>query len=190
MEAPRWNVNTYRETPLPARGRAPGEFLLGAAPIGAALLIAFNDFWLKPKYPGVISGKLSDVGLCFFFPLFVAAAAEWMLWPVTALGKSMPALPRPALYAASCWFAAAYFTLIKLFDSGAKLHVELLSTLFPTHGFRAVADPTDLLCLPLVWVAHRYLERSLTRAALHLDEPREQAGMQRNRRDRPCKDRP
>ena len=156
---------TGGETSVPPRTRrVPGEFLLGAAPIGAALLVAFNDFWLKPRYPGVMSGKLSDVGLCFFFPLLVAAAAEWMLWPVAALAKSVLAIPRPKLYAASCWFSAAYFTFIKLFDGGARMHVELLSTLFPGHSFRAVADPTDLLCLPLVWLAHRYLVRSLTSA--------------------------
>jgi hypothetical protein len=149
--------------PAPTR-RAPGEFLLGAAPIGAALLVAFNDFWLKPRHPGVMSGKLSDLGLCFLFPLLVAAAAEWMLWPATVFAKSAPAVPRPALYAGSCWFSAAYFTGIKLFDGGAKLHVELLSILFPGPSFRAVADPTDLLCLPLVWIAHRYLERSLALA--------------------------
>jgi hypothetical protein len=131
--------------------------LLGAAPLGAALLVAFNDFWLKRHHPGIMSGKLSDVGLCFFFPLLVAAATEWVLWLVAALTKPQQALPQWTLYAASCWFSAAYFTAIKLFDGGAKLHVELLSALLPAHRFRAVADPTDLLCLPIVWLAYRYL---------------------------------
>ena len=144
--------------------RVPGEFLLGVAPLSAALLVVFNDLWLKLQYPGVVSGKLSDVGLCFLLPLLVAAAAEWMLWPVAALRKSALPFSRHALYAGSSCFAAAYFIAIKLFDTGAKLHVAILSTLLPAHGFRAVADPTDLVCLPLTWLAYRHLVRSLTRA--------------------------
>jgi glutathione S-transferase len=57
----------------------------------------------------------------------------------------------------STWLAVAYFVLIKAFPAGAALHVDLLSTLVPSHRFVAMADPTDLACLPLAAVAYRFL---------------------------------
>ena len=149
------------EASLPAAARRiPGEFLLRPEPIGAALVIAFNDFWLKPHHPGVISGKLSDIGLCFLCPLVVAAGLEWALRLVT---WKKPFVPRRAVYVASASLTALYFLLIKTLPRGARLHVELLSAIAPSHHFAAVADPTDLLCLPLVIVAFRYLERFVSR---------------------------
>jgi len=136
--------------------RVPGEFLLRREPLGAAVLVAFNDFWLKLHHPGVVSGKLSDVGLCFLFPLLIAAALEWALHIVTIRRRFTPRL---SLYLGSAWLAATYFLLIKAFPSGARLHVELLSALVPSHRFAAVADPTDLVCLPLVAVAYRFLRK-------------------------------
>ena len=109
-----------------------------------------------------MSGKLSDVGLCFLFPVLIAAALEWALYLVTIRRRFTP---RPGLYAGSAWLAAAYFVLIKAFPAGARLHVEILSALVPSHRFVAVADPTDLVCLPLVAVAYRFLLRSQERAA-------------------------
>ena len=135
----------------------PGEFLLRPEPLVAALLIAFNDFWLKPNHPGVVSGKLSDVGLCFLFPLIIAAVLEWALRLLT---PRQPFAPPGALHFVSFGLAAAYFVLIKALPAGARLHVGLLSALVPSHRFSAVADPTDLLCLPLMVVAYRFLWRA------------------------------
>lgn len=142
--------------PSPVR-RVPAEFLLRPEPLAAALLIAFNDFWLKPRHPGVLSGKLSDVGLCFLFPILVAAVLEWAL---RLIAFRKPFAPRRGLYVTSAWLAAAYFALIKTFPAGSRFHVELLTALLPSHRFSATADWTDLVCLPLVVVAFRFLVRS------------------------------
>ena len=142
--------------------RVPGDFLLRVEPMGAAALVVFNDFWLKPRHPGVLSGKLSDVGLSFLFPVLVAAVLEWALRLVT-IGR--PFAPRRSVYVVSAWVAAGYFVLIKAFSAGARLHVELLSALVPRYRFSAVADPTDLVCLPLVLVAYRFLVRFGSRRA-------------------------
>ncbi|HEU4578429.1 MAG TPA: hypothetical protein VFS67_09250 [Polyangiaceae bacterium] len=142
----------------PAARHAPGDFLIRPAPLGSALLIAGNDFWLKVHAPGVLSGKLSDVGLCFFFPLLIASGAEWLAWLLLDRGTRFT--PRPAIARASVALAALYYTSLKLFDEIASLHVTLLSSLFPGHHFAAVADGTDLVCLPIFVLAFRYLARA------------------------------
>jgi hypothetical protein len=155
----RMNMPSDASLPAPAR-RVPGEFLLRPEPAGAALVIAFNDFWLKSHHPGVLSGKLSDLGLCFLGPLVVAAVFEWVLRLVT---WRKPFAPLRTVYVASTLLTAAYFVLIKTLPAGARLHVEALSALFSSHHFAAVADPTDLVCLPLVAVAFRFLDRRASR---------------------------
>lgn len=146
--------------PSSPRRLVPAEFLLRPAPLGAALLLAFNDFWLKIRHPGFVSGKLSDVALCFLFPLVIAAVAEWTAWLVFDLPRAAPFTQRPAIAKASVAVAAAYFTSLKLFVGAAKLHVALLSALFPARQFAAVADATDLVCLPIMALAWRFLARA------------------------------
>ena len=130
--------------------------MLRPEPLAAAALIAFNDFWLKQRHPGFLSGKLSDVGLCFFFPVLIAAVLEWAL-RLSSWRK--PFAPRHGVYVTSAWLGAAYFVFIKALPAGARLHVAILSAIFPSHRFVATPDPTDLLCLPLVLVAFRFLVR-------------------------------
>jgi hypothetical protein len=138
----------------------PGEHLLRPAPFAAAALIAFNDFYLKPQHPGVLSGKLSDVGLCFFFPLFVVAVLEWAAWLALDVPRARPFRVRAGLQHAGLLFGALYFVGIKLFPAGARAHVALLTALVPSWHFRAIADPTDLVCVPLVGLAAWYLAQS------------------------------
>jgi hypothetical protein len=137
----------------------PGGHLLRPAPFAAAALIAFNDGYLKRHHPGTLSGKLSDVGLCFFFPLFVVAVVEWAAWLALDLPRARPFRLRAGLQHAGVALGALYFVGIKLFPAGARAHVALLTALFPGRHFRAVADWTDLVCLPLVGVAAWYLAR-------------------------------
>jgi hypothetical protein len=148
--------------PVPASGArlVPGEFLLHPSALGAALLLASNDFWLKVHAPGVLSGKLSDVALCFLFPLLIASALEWAAWLFVDLPRSMPFTPRPVIGHASIALAALYFTGLKLFSEAAQLHVALLSSLLPGHHFAAIADAGDLICLPIFGFSFRYLARS------------------------------
>lgn len=137
----------------------PGDILLHAAPLGAALLVAFNDFFLKPRHPGFVSGKLSDVGLCFFFPVFIAAVLEWADWLFVDLPRSRPFVRRRGLLRAGVVLGALYFIAIKLVPAAADAHAGALHALVPGRRFRAVADPTDLWCLPMVGLAWWYLAR-------------------------------
>jgi hypothetical protein len=137
----------------------PGDILVHAAPFAAALLVAFNDFFLKPRHPGFVSGKLSDVGLCFLFPVFIAAVLEWADWLFVDLPRSRPFVRRRGLLRAGVVLGALYFIAIKLVPAAADAHVVALHALVPGRRFRAVADPTDLWCLPTVGLAWCYLAR-------------------------------
>ena len=64
---------------VPGRSRrqpVPGELLLHPVALIAIAVVIFNDRYLKLHHPGIISGKLSDVGGLIYFPLFVVSLIE------------------------------------------------------------------------------------------------------------------
>jgi len=121
----------------------------------AAALIAFNDFYLKRSHPGLLSGKLSDFGLMFFFPVMLYAVFEWVLYVAEKVGA--PVVRPRWLPLAACALGASYFSVIKLFAAGAALHVRLLETIVPSRRFVATPDPTDLMALLVVPVTWTFL---------------------------------
>ncbi|MDB5035444.1 MAG: hypothetical protein JWQ98_2685 [Chlorobi bacterium] len=57
--------------------------------IGAIAILILNDFYLKSAYPGLITGKLSDIAGLFAFPLFVTSflpGKKNVVYAVTAIG--------------------------------------------------------------------------------------------------------
>jgi len=123
------------------------EFL-SPLPLCAVALMAVNDRWLKPAFHNALTGKLSDVAICFFLPLYVSA----LLALVTGW-------PRTRRVAAGALFTACLFTALKVSQPAADLFCALLGPLGAPLGltrFQAWADPTDLVTLPLVWAAVRY----------------------------------
>jgi len=125
-------------------------------PLAAVALMAVNDHWAKPTFHNALTGKLSDVAICFFLPLYVSAllalVTRWSLAMRTGLGAATTAL---------------LFTSIKVSQPAADLFCRVLGVvggpLIGRDSFRAWADPTDLLTLPLVLAALLY---SRTRAHL------------------------
>ena len=115
-----------------------------------AALIVWNDLWLKRHHPGLVSGKLSDIGLCVFLPLFAAAALEWF---AVACRRSIQA------NALACAATGIYFSAVKLWPAATRAHVEWLSIVMPRWHFRAVTDPTDLVCLPAIMIAWWVMRR-------------------------------
>jgi hypothetical protein len=127
------------------------EFL-APLPLSAVALMAVNDRWLKPAFHNALTGKLSDVAICFFLPLYLSAllalVTRWSLERRVAVGASVTVL---------------LFTALKVSQPAADLFCRLLLPVGAPLGltaFRAVADPTDLLTLPLAGAAVLY-----TRAA-------------------------
>ena len=134
------------------------EFL-SPLPLAAVALMALNDRWLKPTFHNALTGKLSDVALCFFLPLYLSA----LLALVTRWS-------RPTRLYVGALACALLFTALKVSPEAARLFCAVLRQVGSPLGFtsfRAVADPTDLLTLPLVWAAVLHGRR--TGPGLHPD---------------------
>lgn len=126
-------------------GLPPIPELASPLPLAAAAVLAANDHLLKAAFPGAITGKLSDFAGCFVLPLFLSAAlacvTSWPLRARLALGTSVTAVA---------------FSAVKLSPAAAGAVASALDLATrPTFGLsnRIVADPTDLVALPLVLAA-------------------------------------
>jgi hypothetical protein len=117
-------------------------------PLLAVMLMLVNDRLLKAAFHNAVTGKLSDVAGCFFLPLFVSAL----------VGLVWPAQVRTRLWLGAA-VTCAVFVPICLSRAVADAWVVALSLVGGWVGLRGYAlasDPTDLLTLPLVWVAVLY----------------------------------
>lgn len=136
--------------------RAAG--FLHPVPLGALAILAANDHWGKAAWPGLVTGKLSDVAGLVFFPLLLQG-----IWEVG--GGAV----RPRVLALACVATALGFAAVKVFPPAHLLYEHGLGLLqWPYWVARAEllgvwppplapvsleADPTDLLALPAVLLA-------------------------------------
>jgi hypothetical protein len=147
------------------RGPIAGDGLLHPVPLAAIALLALNDQVMKAAWPGVLTGKLSDVAGLVFAPLAIVALAEllaaathrhrrpsqtWLTIAVAAVGLGYVAVKLlPPAEIAYDWLLGAVqwpFAAIADVASGRAL-----------SGIRPVAvvpDATDLVALPALWLAH------------------------------------
>ena len=141
-----------------------GEALHPLALALVALLVA-NDWLLKPRWHGAVTGKLSDIAGLGFAPVVLTAAIGLALHAAARLGARVdPSLSARRL-AAACVATAVGFAAIKLAAPVRELFVGALG-----HGAEVDPDWTDLLCLPCVaiawWIGRDELRRvPLGRAA-------------------------
>jgi hypothetical protein len=142
--------------------RAPrsGEFF-APLPLAALALTVANDLWLKPALHDGLTGKLSDVGVCLFMPLFVSEL----------LGLCFGVRPRARLWAGALVTGILY-TLQEVVPPFIRLALAVLRTIGPWLGihrrFQLTSDWTDLFCLLLIPVAAAYGSRRLRRPAVGL----------------------
>jgi hypothetical protein len=137
----------------------PAHPLLHPVSLLAIALLVVNDHVLKAAWPGVVTGKLSDVAGLIFFPLLLAAVAQ----------QARPSLRlRPAVIACAA-LTALVFASIKVWPlAGDAYRVGLAALQWPFralwaalagHGVPGLArvaltpDVTDLLTLPAVLIA-------------------------------------
>jgi hypothetical protein len=135
----------------------------------AAAALAFNVFWLRRRHPGVVSGKLSDVAICFLLPVLLVAAAEWLRAFARLCGARVGVrLGRRGIWVA-CGLSAAYFALLKTWPAFTGVHRALLGGVDALLGggrsFRNLADPTDLVALVMVPLSGWHLGRGVGRRA-------------------------
>ncbi len=133
--------------------------LLHPVSLAAVALLVVNDHVLKAAWPGLVTGKLSDVAGLVFFPLLLAAVAQQL----------RPGLRLRSTVAACAWLTALVFAAIKLSPlAGDAYRVGLGALQWPframlalvhDHGLPTLArvaltpDATDLVTLPAVLVA-------------------------------------
>ena len=137
----------------PAKGPRSGEFF-APLPLAALALVVVNDVWLKPALHSELTGKLSDIGLCFFMPLFVSEV----------LGILFGIHARARLWAGALITAAVYTAqeIVPPFTRFALAVLRVLGPRIGIHGrFSLTTDWTDLLCLALVPAAFWYGQRRL-----------------------------
>lgn len=136
----------------PARG-APEFF--GVLPLAAVALFALNNFVFKRAWPGLVTGKLSDLLVCFFLPLFVAALLQ----------RLSPRLGPAARVAAGIVVTAAIFIAVKTSPAASHVLDRDIALLLQPLGLRTArncVDVTDLCALPmlaLAWLHARKVSR-------------------------------
>lgn len=124
------------------RGRAPEFF--APLPLAAVALLVLNDHVFKAAFHNALTGKLSDFAGCFFLPLFVSAVLSYF----TANVKLRVLV--------GCAATFALFVPIKVSAAAGMLVCAALEHVSIPLGIGAlhiVADPTDLLALPMIALA-------------------------------------
>jgi hypothetical protein len=130
---------------------------------GLALLLV-NDHWLKARFPGVITGKLSDVGGLLFFPQFLHA-----LWEIGAPGRVRDRVRSHDALVGAAIATGIVFALVKVWGPANDAYRYGLAALqwpfraifsgIAGHGAPGLApvslqrDATDLVALPALVVA-------------------------------------
>jgi hypothetical protein len=141
-----------------------GDGLLHPVVIGAIVVLLVNDQVLKRAWPGLVTGKLSDVAGMVFAPLLLVAAAE-----LVASGIGRWRGPSRRWVTATCFSIGLGFVAVKLIPGVTGLWelglgvvqrptsalADLVAgrALPPIRQVVSTADATDLVALPAVWLA-------------------------------------
>jgi hypothetical protein len=113
--------------------------------LAAVVVLVVNDWVLKPRWHGWLTGKLSDVAGLAFAPVLLSAVIGLILHVV---GAKDPSLSRRRLVAC-CAATAAGFAVVKLCAPVREQLAALIG-----HHAEFYPDPSDLLALPAVLVSY------------------------------------
>jgi len=112
------------------------------------LVLVFNDWVAKPRWHGMVTGKVSDLAGLAFAPVLLTAMIGLVRHGLARLGARIdPSLSRARLIAA-CIATAAGFAIVKLCPPVADVVARAIG-----HHAEFYPDWTDVLCLPAVLVA-------------------------------------
>jgi hypothetical protein len=133
-----------------------GEFF-APLPLMAVAIMVVNDTWLKPTFHSELTGKLSDIAVCFFMPLFLSEL----------LGLTLGLRPTMRL-CAGAFVTTVLYVGLEIVPPVTKFALGVLEAVGPYLGisrrFRMTQDWTDLLCVVLVPLAVMYGRQQLVRA--------------------------
>jgi hypothetical protein len=142
-----------RAASRPAASAAPEFF--SVLPLASVALFALNNAVLKRAWPGLVTGKLSDLMICFFLPLFVSALLE----RVSRLGAATRIAGGVAL-------TATVFIAVKTSPVASGVLDRDIALLLAPFGIRTApnhVDVTDLCALPMLAAAWLYARRKAAR---------------------------
>ena len=153
------------DTPGTAPMEAPrlGDELLRPLPLLAVGIFALNNLALKSAMPGLFTGKLSDVAVCFFMPLYVSAL----------LAVRFSSTPRWRRTALGAFLTAAVLGAINLSAAASRAHDVVLGALASLARLTPapnVVDPTDLWALPMTLAAVLYARHLDSNSEAHRHE--------------------
>jgi hypothetical protein len=131
----------------PRRPAQPGDVMIHPLVVAAIFIMLANDHVLKQRFPGAVTGILSDLAGLAFFPLALVAAVELLTRRVVGVRTIARLVALTGLV-----FACAELL------PGVRIALEVAWGWSRTviGGGRPVAftaDPTDLLALPALAVA-------------------------------------
>lgn len=125
--------------------------------LAAVAVLAVNDHVLKARYHDAVTGKLSDIAVCFFLPLFLSAVAGLVCGAPGTLRLTVAAVVTVALYAT-----------LELSPQADRAFCAVNDAVAPLLGLRRACrltrDPTDLWALALVPASVWYGRARLRRA--------------------------
>ena len=130
--------------PPPLRLR---EALLDPRFLTALGVLVLNDRWAKSAHPGLITGKLSDIAGMIVLPVLIVAMVDLAGGPARRVRW-------PALVV-----SGALLAVIKLSTGAAAAVVSALEAVTGVAN-QIVVDPTDLVGLAGLVVAHRVIEQT------------------------------
>ncbi len=107
--------------------------------LASLVVLVVNDHFLKWRWPGVVTGKLSDVAGMILAPIVLAAFVEL-------------ATKRRAPWMCTLAVAAA-FALVKTWAPATHAYEVVFATLRFAQRVVLVRDPTDLVALPFGAIA-------------------------------------
>jgi hypothetical protein len=141
---------------LAVKAAATRSEFFAPAPLAAVALVGLNDHLWKPRFHNAVTGKLTDVALCFFFPLLLSV----LLRPLWRADRGR------LLFAAAA--TALLFTALELSaaaDAALTAAVAVVGRSFGVGLAPFTRDLTDLLALGMVPVAYWYGRRRTGKAA-------------------------
>jgi len=132
--------------------RFTNEFY-NAPVIGAILLFAINNWWLKAEYSNWLTGKLSDFLFCFFFPIYCSS----LLAIISTLEKQVRIGIGVALTLLSF---IAMKTSITVSNWVSEILSAITASVIGMNSVNAV-DSTDLIACPMVIISILFVLRKV-----------------------------
>lgn len=150
----------------------PRSEFFAPLPLAMVALMVLNDRYLKATFHNELTGKLSDVAVCVFMPLYVSDCVRLVarfVRPLAFLGA-----PRVRL-SIGCWFVALFYTALEIVPPVTDAALWALRAVGPwlgiTREFGLTKDWTDLSTLLLIPLAYVYGLRRLELRSAHQSEP-------------------